>query len=126
MAKQQQVYVIPPRLKLPSKVRLVTLAEVETARLPQVHVGRSARPFWWRVRLALVEAGYLILATCLGYRAYTWFAPWPIYRIVCWVIIGILWSNFATTAARRTSTKQQTLEIVDAVKNATMKTLSVQ
>jgi hypothetical protein len=84
---------------------------------------RPPRKGRWRRRLAVftVETGYLGIALGLAYAIWIYLAPWPIYRIVAYVILVILWSNFASTAARHTSTKRQAVEIVNAVKHATTK-----
>lgn len=57
-----------------------------------------------RLRLSftvvLRELAFLVVAIDLCNMAYWFLAPWPIYRIVAFVTVFILWSNFASETAR--------------------------
>ncbi len=81
----------------------------------------------WRRRIAVtcIELSYLIMAGLLGGAIYLYMKPWPIYQIVAFVCLGILWANFATAAARQTSTKRQATQLVKAVKHATTRHKSI-
>jgi hypothetical protein len=41
-----------------------------------------------------------LIALDLGNMAYWYLAPWPVYRIVAFVVLGVLWSNCASASAR--------------------------
>lgn len=49
------------------------------------------------------QALYANIAIFLALSAYYYFASYPVYRVVAFVVIGILWSNLASSALRRKS-----------------------
>src|SRR5580765_3152591 len=53
------------------------------------------------LHIAVCQVIYAIAALASGGAAYYCLASQPIYRIVALVVIGILWSNAASIAARR-------------------------
>lgn len=50
--------------------------------------------------VALRELALLVVALDVANMAYWYLAPWPIYRIVAFVVIFVLWSNVASETAR--------------------------
>lgn len=48
---------------------------------------------------------YANIALSLAFLAYRYLAAYPVYRVVAFVVIGILWSNLASSAMRRKSVK---------------------
>lgn len=63
------------------------------------------------------EALYLSVACLMCGLAYWYFALWPVYRIVAFVIILILWSNCASATARN-KTREQALRLWGQVTHA--------
>jgi len=101
-------YIIPPRLTLPMKPMKSppVLEEPPPKKVPKRN-------------LAFViglEALYLVAAGEVGSLVYFYLAPWPIYRIVAFVALFILWSNFASALARNKTTKEQTVELFSTMR----------
>lgn len=84
MAKKEKI--IAPQLRLPAK-------PVKRRKAPR----RSRRQTLFIIVRELV---FLVIALDLGNLAYWYLAPWPIYRIVAFVILFVLWSNVASGIAR--------------------------
>ena len=97
---------IPPHFTLPMKPP--KLWEVVTHPHPiRKPLLAPVRPsFGQRLRIGVHEILYLLLAIEIGNLAYHYLAPWPIYRIVSFVVLLILWANFASSTVRTTSKKQ--------------------
>lgn len=49
----------------------------------------------------VLQSMFAIIALASGFASYTLLEAYPVYRIVALVIIVILWSNAASTTARR-------------------------
>ena len=110
-------YVIPPRFTLPMKP---IKAFCDTHPLPSFSFEEERKKEPVREKrsyafLFFFETIYLLAAGELGFIAYTYFAPWPIYRIVAFVALFILWSNFASSLARNKSTKEQAIELLSTM-----------
>jgi len=82
---------IAPRLTLPTK---------PAKRRKGPH--RSLRQALW---IYIRELAFLLIAGDIANMAFWYLTPWPVYRIVAFVVIFILWSNAASSAAR-VKTKQ--------------------
>lgn len=93
-------YVIAPRFTLPMK---------------QVKPTKNKRSLIEYLSLVLVEVIYLGLAFEMLDLAFWYFVAWPIYKVVAFVVVIILWSNVASSAARNKSAKEQTLELIDTM-----------
>lgn len=101
-------YIIAPLLTLPMKRRI---EDEETVLLPVYLPAKRNLAF-----LLGVEVLYALAAGELGSLAFFYLAPWPIYRIVAFVALFIVWSNFASALARNKSTKQQAVEILHTMR----------
>jgi hypothetical protein len=87
--KRKQI--IAPRLTLPMK-------PAKRRKGPR----RSLRQALW---IYIRELAFLLIAGDIANMAFWYLAPWPVYRIVSFVVIFILWSNAASSTAR-VKTKQ--------------------
>lgn len=85
-------YVIQPRLTLPTTIQ-------------------RKRQWYHHALIFIQELIYLAIAGGLGNLAYWYLIPWPVYRIVAFVIIFILWSNVASETARY-KTKKRTKSLL--------------
>lgn len=65
--------------------------------------------------LALVEIIYLGLACEMLELAFWYFRAWLIYKVVAFVVVVILWSNVASSAARNKSPREQAVEVIDTM-----------
>jgi len=71
------------------------------------------------LRITIQEIGYLALAGSLAYGAYQYLAPWPVFRIVAFVVILILWSNAASeTAHVKAKAKTRTQKLILSIQKS--------
>jgi len=55
------------------------------------------------LHIGACQLTYAVVAITLGYLANYYLAAQPVYRIVAFVVLGILWSNAASSTARKKS-----------------------
>jgi hypothetical protein len=60
---------------------------------------------WRKVWVGLQEIAFLAIALDLGFLAWYYLSQWSIYRFIAYIIIVILWSNFASVTARTATRK---------------------
>jgi hypothetical protein len=92
--------VIKPRLSLPSKPRAMkTVPPSKIATKPLKH-----RPnYRHTLFIAACQCLYASVSGAASATAWYELAIWPVYRVVALVVIAILWSNAASSAARKKS-----------------------
>jgi hypothetical protein len=83
MAKRHLL--IAPRLNLPAK----------PAKKRRQRRSRAQTVATW-ARILVCS----LIAVDVGNMAFWYLAPWPVYRIVAFVVLGVLWSNCASAGAR--------------------------
>ena len=111
MTKREMI--IAPRLTLPMRPTFVETREmnvIEEETLPQPTRPMKRRKAPTRnlrqtLSIAVRELVFLLIAADMTNMAFWYLAPWPVYRIVAFVVIFILWSNFASSTTR-VKTKQ--------------------
>lgn len=113
--------VIRPHITLPALTPRQILEEAVTQpmpALPQPTRQSVTQPSRKRrnPRLIALELFYATMALSLGYLAYHSLAAWPVYRVVTWVVIAILWSNLAGRAAQRKPIEEQETKLMRAVR----------
>jgi len=75
---------------------------------------RSKVSIW----LWVTEALYLVIALEMAYMAYWLLASQPIYRVVTWVVLAILWANVASWTAlppAREKVRQKAIHLRDTM-----------
>jgi hypothetical protein len=96
---------------LPQPTRQSTSLPTNPAKLT-----RKRHNYRHALYIAICQLIYGSIAVTLGYLAYCYFAAWPVYRVVAFVVIIIAWSNIASATARKKSVDMLATVKVQAIR----------
>ena len=111
--------VIRPQFTLPTKAPKQHQLQTHTVPLRARPIPSKKQGNPWRVLcIAACQAIYVAVALAMCLVAYSYLAPWPVYRYVAIAIIAILWSNVAGRAALKKS-----IDVLSTVKVRAMRSI---
>ena len=98
-------------MQLPIPIRQSTSPPINPAKPMRKH-----RNYRHTLYICACQLLYMSIAVALGSLAYWYFAAWPVYRVVAFVVIIIAWSNIASATARRKSVDMLATVKVQAIR----------
>ncbi len=85
--------IIRPRSTPSTKLLIKSLKPLKKRRPNHRHI----------VSMSMRQLIYASIAVLLSFIVYRYLAAWPVYRVVAFVVIVIIWSNLASATARKKS-----------------------
>ena len=98
-------------MQLPLPIRQSTSPPINPAKPMRKH-----RNYRHALYICACQLLYTSIAVALGSLAYWYFAAWPVYRVVAFVVIIIAWSNIASATARKKSVDMLATVKVQAIR----------